>query len=230
LGQAAAFDCAYDGRVKTVMPSEFIATHRQEIIGRCRTKVATRPTPLGIKLETEHGVPVFLDQLVTALRLGLTSNTEITTSAVLHGRDLLVQGFSVSQVVHDYGDVCQSVTELAVEQDAPISTQDFRTLNRCLDDAIAGAVTQYGQERDRSVDREASGDSERLAVMARELRQSIETVSVALGAIKSGRVGVAGSTGVVLDQSLLNAQLLSERVLAEVSMARRTTEAVGKGI
>ena len=56
----------------------------------------------------------------------------------------------MSQVVHDYGDVCQAITELAVEMDAPISTDDFRMLNRCLDDAIAGAVTEYGRERNQS--------------------------------------------------------------------------------
>jgi hypothetical protein len=60
-------------------------------------------------------------------------------SAVLHGRDLLMQGFTVSQVVHDYGDVCQSITDLAVEKESTIATGDFRTLNLCLDEAIAGA-------------------------------------------------------------------------------------------
>ena len=65
-----------------------------------------------------------------------------------HGHDLLLQGFTISQVVHDYGDVCQSVTDLAVETDAPISSDDFRTLNRCLDDAIAGAVTEYAHGQD----------------------------------------------------------------------------------
>jgi hypothetical protein len=49
--------------------------------------------------------------------------------------------------VHDYGDVCQAITELALAINAPISTDDFRMLNRCLDDAIAGAVTQYTRER-----------------------------------------------------------------------------------
>ena len=44
----------------------------------------------------------------------------------MHGHDLLHQGFSVSQVVHDYGDVCQSITELAMELAAPISAEDFR--------------------------------------------------------------------------------------------------------
>jgi hypothetical protein len=142
---------------------QFIATYRDEIIRRCRAKVATRPIPLPTEAEINHGVPLFLDQLVSALRLGLSSMPEIGPSSVLHGHDLLRRGFSVSQVVHDYGDVCQSVTDLAMEMGAPISTDDFRTLNACLDEAIAGAVTEYGRERNQStIDREYARGSERL--------------------------------------------------------------------
>ena len=36
----------------------------------------------------------------------------IRTGAILHGHDLPLQGLTVGQVVHDYGDVCQSITEL----------------------------------------------------------------------------------------------------------------------
>lgn len=46
--------------------------------------------------------------------------------------------------MHDYGDACQSVTEIAVETHAPIDADDFRTLNRCLDDAIADASRPTG--------------------------------------------------------------------------------------
>jgi len=123
------------------MLHEFIAVNRDEIIRRCRAKVATRSIPPPTEAEIDHGVPVFLDQLRDALRLGELTSPEIGRSAIKHGHDLLRQGFTVSQVVHDYGDVCQAITELAVELNAPISTGDFRTLNRCLDDAIAGAVT-----------------------------------------------------------------------------------------
>ena len=109
---------------------DFIAEHRDEIIRRCRAKVATRSVPPPTEAEIDHGVPLFLDQLVDALRLGLSSSPEIGSSAVLHGHDLLRQGFTVSQVVHDYGDVCQSITELAMETNAPISTDDFRRVER----------------------------------------------------------------------------------------------------
>jgi len=132
------------------MLHEFISNNRREIIARCRTKVSTRSIPSPTQAEIEHGVPVFLDQLADALRRHLISSPDIASSAVHHGHELLLQGFTVSQVVHDYGDVCQAITELAVEMNAPISTDDFRMLNKCLDDAIAGAVTEFGREQNQS--------------------------------------------------------------------------------
>ena len=51
----------------------------------------------------------------------------------------------MSQVVHDYGDVCQAITELALERKAPITVKEFHTLNRCLDTAIAEAVTEHAR-------------------------------------------------------------------------------------
>ena len=131
------------------MLQEFIAVNRDEIIRRCRVKVATRSIPPPSEAEIDHGVPVFLDQLGDALRLGITTSPEIGRSAIQHGHDLLSQGFTVSQVVHDYGDGCQAITELAVEPNAPISTDDFRTLNRCLAEA---RFVAYGVRSARCLD------------------------------------------------------------------------------
>jgi signal transduction histidine kinase len=203
------------------MLHEFIAVNREEIIRRCRAKVASRSVPPPTQAEIDHGVPVFLGQLVDALRLGLTSSQEIGRSAVQHGHDLLLQGFTVSQVVHDYGDVCQAITELAVELNAPISTEDFGTLNRCLDDAIAGAVTEYGRERNQStLDGETARGSERLGFLAHELRNLINTAIVAFEVLKTGNVGVAGSTGTVLHRSLMGVRALIGRSLAEVRLTQ----------
>ena len=82
--------------------------------------------------------------------------------AARHGRDLKLQGFTVSQVVHDHGDVCQSIMDLALQLNAPIDVEDFRTLNRCLDDAIASAVTEYGRGNQPAPDTESDRDDQRL--------------------------------------------------------------------
>jgi signal transduction histidine kinase len=203
------------------MLHEFIEVNRGEIIKRCRAKVATRSAPPPTEAEIDHGVPVFLDQLQKALRLRETTNREIGATALKHGHDLLVQGFTVSQVVHDYGDVCQAITELAVEQNAPINTDDFRTLNRCLDDAIAGAVTEYGRERNQfGIDGESARGSERLGYFAHELRNLLHTATMAFEVLKTGDVGVGGSTGAVLHRSLVASTALISRSLAEVRLTQ----------
>lgn len=199
---------------------EFIGVYREDIIRRCRAKVAARSAPPPTEAEIDHGVPLFLDQLVEALRLGQVSNPEIGRSAVLHGHDLLLQGFTVAQVVRDYGDVCQSITDLAMEMDAPVSTEDFRTLNRCLDDAIAGAVTEYSRQRDVTRDGVSAQGGEHLGFFAHELRNLTQTAMLAFEVLKTGNVGVGGSTGAVVQRSLMGIRSLVSRSLAEVRLSQ----------
>ncbi len=169
----------------------------------------------------DHGVPVFLDQLSDALRLGRVTNPEIGTSAIKHGRDLLLEGFTVAQVVHNYGDVCQAITDLAMELHAPISTADFRTLNRCLDDAIAEAVTEYGRERRQAdMDGMSARESEQMGFFAHELRNLLNTALMAFDVLQTGGVGIAGSTGAVLRRSLLASRTLIVHSLAEVRLTQ----------
>jgi signal transduction histidine kinase len=201
------------------MLHEFVVTHRDELIRRCRGKVSNRSIPPPTVAEIDHGVPLFLDQLVAALREGAGPTRAMGEHALLHGHDLLRRGFTISQVVHGYGDICQSITELAVEKAAPISTEDFRTLNACLDDAIAIAVTQYTGERDES---KAAGDlsreAKRLGFLVHELRNLLGISVVAFDVLRSGRVGIAGSTGTILHRSLIAADDLIARALAEIRL------------
>jgi hypothetical protein len=190
----------------TTTLQEFIGTNRDELIRRCKAKVAKRSGPPGAEADVNHGVPLFLDQLVIELGDGPSKTQEIMDGASQHGHDLLRQGFTVSQVVHDYGDVCQSVTDLAVELAAPISTDDFRTLNRCLDDAIAGAVTQHVSEKELT----RNGESN-------ELRTLLNAAITAFEALQTGSVGVVGRTGSVVHRSLMSARDLIDRPRVDVN-------------
>src|SRR5687767_4153852 len=119
----------------------FLTAHRTEILSRARAKVRSRAAPRPTDLEVEQGIPSFLDQLVDTLRHSKRSSATIGPSAAVHANHLFRMGFGVAQIVHDYGDLCQAITELADELQLPISADEFQTLNRCLDDAIAEAVT-----------------------------------------------------------------------------------------
>ena len=203
------------------MLSEFITLNREEIIRCCRAKVAARSIPTPSEEEINHGVPLFLDQLVDALRSGGISSLAIDRSATRHGHDLLLKGFTVSQVVHDYGDVCQTITELAVRANASISTEDFRKLNQCLDAAIASAVTMYARESQRARLAEAKArGNERVGFLVHELRNLVHTAIVAFEVLKTGQVGLAGSTGAVLNRSLIGLRDLIARSLDEVRLTR----------
>jgi hypothetical protein len=134
---------------------------------------------------------------------------------------IFLQGFTVSQVVHDYGDVCQTVTELALEKNATIETDDFQMLNQCLDEAIAGAVTMYGRESEQaSLDGQSERGNERLRFFAHELRNLVNAGIVAFEVLRTGNVGVGGSTGAVLDRSLKGLRDLIGRSLAEVRLTQ----------
>jgi signal transduction histidine kinase len=209
------------------MLHEFLTENRQELISRCRARVAMRPVPAPTTIELEHGVPMFLDQLIVTLRKELGGPIDdrfrpggpIAASAEKHGNEFFRKGFTVDQVVHDYGDLCQSVTELAAERKVPISVDEFRTFNRCLDNAIADAVTAFGAARDKSISAErAEKMNERLGELAHEIRNFLNSAILAFDAIKTGNVPVTGATGAVLDRSLLGLRDVVDRSLAEVRL------------
>ena len=210
------------------MLHEFITLHRDEIIARCRTNVAKRTFPVPTESEINHGVPLFLDQLVARLSVPGTSKANIGDSAAQHGHDLLVQGFTVSQVVHDYGDVCQTITQIAMETNAPFRTDEFRLLNQCLDEAIAAAVTMFGDESHARAyttrDEALKQGNERIAFLVHELRNLVNTATVAFEVLKTGNVGVGGSTGAVLGRSLQGLRDLIAHSLDEVRLAHNVAK------
>jgi signal transduction histidine kinase len=210
---------------------EFIKTNRAVLIDQCRAMVASRSEPAA-GIELPHGVPVFLDQLVETLTIAQASEplrsrmasdvprasvSEIGSMAALHGRDLLERGFTLEQVVRDYGDVCQAVTNLAYKTGASIEVDEFRTFNRCLDNAIAGAVTEYAYRQAALTAEDGfQALNSRLGPLAHELRNHLHIATYAVRAIKAGSVGMSGATGAVLDRSLIGMRNLIDRSLAEV--------------
>ena len=214
------------------MLHEFLTSNRTELVTRCRNKVGRRLSPSEIPLALDHGVPLFLQQLVETLRLEQTeppsaayeskpspAATDIGRAATVHGAELLRLGYSVDQVVHDYGDVCQAVTELAGEEHAPISTDEFRTLNRCLDNAIADAVTSFGRARQVLLDDQAETLEQRLRYYSMEHRRLVDIALQSYAVIKTGRVGATGATGTVLFQTLEELRSLADRTLPEIRRA-----------
>jgi K+-sensing histidine kinase KdpD len=212
---------------------ELLTAHRIELIDRCREKTVKRRSPETAPTGFQHGIPLFLDQIIKTLQIEQTadpmqsrsvsgpsgggpSKSELSTAAILHGHELFKGGYSVDQVVHDYGDLCQAITDLAFEQHSPIHVDEFRTLNRCLDNGIAHAVTEFVLQRDSVMSAQnVLGLNQQLGSLAHDLRGFNQTATVAIAAIKTGHVGLKGSTGALLDRALSGSRRRIDRALAE---------------
>jgi signal transduction histidine kinase len=146
---------------------------------------------------------------------GFPDEVLLAREAGLHGKELMRLGYTLSHVVHAYGAMCQAITETAISESQNITPTEFRDLNRCLDMAIAGAVTEFQMQK---TDEEANRVVEHLGSLAHELRNALANITISLRLIKSGTVGFGGSTGKVLDRGLKRMEELIERSLTEVRL------------
>lgn len=206
-------------RPQRVVLHDFVTRYREDILTRTRQKLEGRPAQVRVPGGLENGVPLFLTQLSETLKEELSGKQSMDKAlgqaAARHGAELLSLGLTVSEVVHTYGDICQAVTELAVERQMPISTSEFHTLNRCLDTAIAEAVTEHAR---LTAEWRTSGEVERLAQVAHEMRNHLNSAMLAFDSLKRGMVAVNGSTGAVLGRSLLALQEVVDSTLADIRM------------
>ena len=218
------------------MLHQFLANNRADLIARCVDKVAKRPQRAATPPQLKNGVPMFIDQLTRTLEAEQSNHdaislqisgpsggdasklSEMGLAAAAHGKALLHLGYSVDQVVHDYGDLCQAITDLAFERDAPFSIDEYRTLNRCLDNAIADAVTEFSAQRDAVITaQQGVHDNEQLGFLMHELRNALSTATLALTALEMGNMSVTGATGAVLKRSHASMARLISHSLAEVA-------------
>ena len=215
----------------------FLSNNQAALESRCLMKVAQRSESDANRAISQYGIPMFLAQLIRTLEIEKTSrpinsllvsgpaggqseNSELGKSATKHGRELSDHGYTIEQVVHDYGDLCQAITDLAFDLGEPIEVDEFRTLNRCLDNAIADAVNEFSRQR-RIIndDKVEQAMNQRLGSLVHELRIHNNAAKYAVRAIKSGQVGFSGATGYVLERSLDGIERILSRSFAEVRLA-----------
>ena len=201
------------------MLHNFISEYRDQITDRATSLSRARDPLLHSESPTEE-VSAFLTQVSTTLRQGKTPSTyntsAINSTAGRTGANMLRAGHPIVDVVQAYGDVCQAVTSLAAESRVPISAADFCVFNRCLDDAIGHAVSEYNRitEETRSV-----AEIQRLGFAAHELRDQLQTAQLSLESLKLSGAPIEGLSGQLLGRALVNLSKLIERTLSDVRLA-----------
>lgn len=145
-------------------------------------------------------VAAFLDHVMVELQ-DAPSRTEAINEVVMPGGDELISQMStVSQVTQPYRGIGRSVVEVALELGVPISVEDFEMLDRCVDAAIAHAVTQHVGRHKIGSDRAVN-----------ELQDLTDTAISAFGVLQTGTVGVMGKTGTLVLRSLMDIRALAQQ-------------------
>lgn len=205
-----------------------LTSHRASLLEQCviLSGIQSKHTPEQVVSLAQ--ISIFLDQLIVTLQsedhaymgpdtgeaLNETPSieTQMFDSAKKHGGDLQTLGFTIEEVVRNYGGLCQAITTLATDRDEHIEASEFRTMNRCLDDGIAQAVTSFRRldSCKLAVDAKAKMKAHDHVYLDRfaAMTYHIESAIMAVTAIRTGKVGMEGATAGVLDRNLKGLQTL----------------------
>ncbi len=205
------------------MLHEFLLKHRTNILSLCASKGSFVADLTQSSELMDGGLPLFYDELIDILQSegarssdALLENDSIARAATVRGKESLRLGYTLSQVVHGYGVICQAITQFAAHSSGdPILAQEFNRLNLSLDVAIAAAVTEFDRGQ-----RETASKQEilRLGELAHELRNSLGNATMAYRSMQKGIVGVKGNTSRILEDALKRMRDIVDRSLAEVRL------------
>lgn len=199
---------------------DFLRENRTAILVLSEERTVALAALRPVSDELQKGLPIFFDQLIGILDknkaiVSIKDERELLKASGQHGKELLRLGYTLSHVVHAYGAICQAVTEVASKMSAPITAPEFHNLNRCLDIAIAGAVTEF--EAGRNIQTRTQ-EVEHLGMLAHELRNSLNRAIMASEMMAKGIVGGSGSTARVLAHSLNEMHVFLDRSLSEIKL------------
>lgn len=215
------------------MVSEFLVNNRTELIARCIEKIIKRPRRAATERQLLNGVQLFFDQLTRALSAeqsnapcislaipgsDTAASTETSLCTSMQGKALFHLGYSVEHVVQDHSDLCQAIMDLAFERGTPFSIEENQALNRCLNNALAAAVSALSAQREAAIRAEQTlHENEQLGFLMHELRNALAAASLAVDAMEMGNLPLAGKTGNVLKRSHASMNRLINKSLDEVT-------------
>jgi signal transduction histidine kinase len=205
------------------MLPEFIADHRTEILDGIRQSLVER-YPTRDPSELMKGIDQALDDITIGIRDQDATHARALENARRHGAERKAQGFDLSRLVHDYGLVCETISQTALVYEQALDTREFQMLNRSVDEATASAVEAYSANLLRD---EQDTQAEAVGVLAAEIRNAVGSASMAFEVVRSGHVGLHSKTSRLVERShsriaLLAAQLAGHARLGENAVAQRS--------
>ena len=205
---------------------EMLTENRTQILEHCR--VAMKESMHLTDAEgVDEGLVTLYNQLLEVVDLSTEEDSPETRQKIVkeaisdteskkHAQDFHSRGYTIMQLVRGYGSLCQGITDFAQDNDKSITSAEFAQLNLCLDIAIAQAVTEF-----QKLEVSFTEKDERLKMgyLIRELRNSLSGAVLSHELIRSGRVGVNGSTSAIMTTAHTRMRELIDRSVAEFRMS-----------
>jgi signal transduction histidine kinase len=194
------------------MLAQFIREHRDQVVeiarGRLLALAPERAAP------DPSYLPALIDDLVADLESGRAGHesSNMAAEAHGHGRSRQQGGVNVHFLPHDYGVVCDAISEMAIRTKTTVDASDWQALNRAIDVGIANAIASY---EDARLGHERRTSAAAVGSFAHELRNSLGAATLAFEAVKRGRVGTDSRTADIVARNLSRAARLTSNLLVE---------------
>jgi signal transduction histidine kinase len=194
-----------------------LKTKRQDLIERWSGASRRENTADHIpQAELIDHIPRFIDELILALHPGALPLPSLGENALEHGAQRMHLGFNVAEVVREYGTLHRSIVEIAAESGVPITSRDHIILARWLAGGLANAVSQYVNDRDAELHRQAS---EHLGFIAHEIRNPLSSIRMAFRLLQKGPLAEGGRSVEVLDRNLRRTMEVIDNSLYHASLS-----------
>ncbi len=152
----------------------FLSEHKKDVLDRWHALVREEIVPGALPtVELLDRMPAFVDGIVASLR-GEKLPDNVPEE---HGQQRLRLGFSLDSVVREYGALSRAIVESAEAAGETLTVAEQSTVFGAIIDGIRRAVSQYTDQRDLELVRQAN---EHLGFLAHELRNPLSSALMAL--------------------------------------------------
>jgi signal transduction histidine kinase len=198
------------------MLHEFLTHERDQILEIAKKKAQSMRWTRREAMEAETGWELFYNNLKGLLHPGSAHiPPKRREPAENQGVQYLRLGYAITEAVQGYNIIYQAIMESAINAGYEISEEESKQLNKSLDSAIAQVVVEFEQIQTRSQGRK---EGERLGFLAHELRNSLQSASIALEMVEEGLVSLDSQTGALIKSSMMRMGDLIDKALTNVRL------------
>jgi signal transduction histidine kinase len=198
---------------------DFIAAHREEIRSLCLSK-AREAAPDRAAPDVEADLAIIIDEIVRALghdeggpeTSPLPGKSE---TAARHGRRRQAFGDTIEIIARDFGAISDAVGELAEREGLSFGAREVQVFNQCVDTAIGTAIEQYWTDARARLEH---ATTERVGLLAHELRNALASARMAFSVLKRGEKDIDSRTGDILARGLARLDGLIGQALLAVQL------------